>query len=289
MTPDEHIRAHEGVGRRVSVEGVETFVRAEGEGEPALLLHGVPVSSFLWRKVLPELAGRGLQGIAFDLPGLGLADRPERFDYTWTGLGAYAIGLIEVLDLRRVHLVVHDIGGPVGFEVAAARPDRIASMTILNTVVEVAGFRQPPVMRPFALPGVGSIYLSAMLVPLFVQLMYLQGVSSRDACSPEELRAHHALLFRGDGGRAFLRIMRGFEPTEAKQARYVAAVRDAPYPVQALWGAKDPALRIDVHGEVVRRMLAPERFAQVPAKHFLQETHASEIAERVARLARGEG
>ena len=45
-------------------------------------LHGVPASSFLYRKVLAELAGRGLRGVAFDLPGLGLADRPARFDYT---------------------------------------------------------------------------------------------------------------------------------------------------------------------------------------------------------------
>jgi pimeloyl-ACP methyl ester carboxylesterase len=50
----------------------------------------VPASSFLYRTVLRELAARGLRGIAFDLPGLGLADRPAAFDYTWTVLAASA-------------------------------------------------------------------------------------------------------------------------------------------------------------------------------------------------------
>ena len=64
------------------------------------------------RKVLRELAARGLRAIAFDLPGLGLADRPAAFDYTWTGLGRFCAAAVDALGLGRFHLVVHDIGGP---------------------------------------------------------------------------------------------------------------------------------------------------------------------------------
>ena len=96
-------------------------------------MHGVPTSSFLYRKVLDELAARDLRGVAFDLPGLGLADRPESFDYTWTGLGGYCAAAIGALELEHFHLVVHDLGGPVGFELAAAMPDRVKSLTLLNT------------------------------------------------------------------------------------------------------------------------------------------------------------
>jgi len=69
--------------------GMTGFVREAGDGETVLCMHGVPTSSFLYRKVLDGLAARGLRGVAFDLPGLGLADRPESFDYTWTVLGRY--------------------------------------------------------------------------------------------------------------------------------------------------------------------------------------------------------
>jgi pimeloyl-ACP methyl ester carboxylesterase len=60
------------------------------DGEPVLCMHGVPASSFVYRKVIAELAGRGLRSVAFDLPGLGLAARPEQFDYSWTGLGKFS-------------------------------------------------------------------------------------------------------------------------------------------------------------------------------------------------------
>jgi pimeloyl-ACP methyl ester carboxylesterase len=83
---DAHLRS----GYRLAVGGVETFVLDLGHGQPVVCLHGVPVSSFLYRKLIVELAARGLRGIAFDLPGLGLAERPAAFDYTWTGLGRFA-------------------------------------------------------------------------------------------------------------------------------------------------------------------------------------------------------
>jgi len=56
--------------------------------------------------VLDELAARDLRGVAFDLPGLGLADRPESFDYTWTGLGQYCVSAVDALGLEHFHLVV---------------------------------------------------------------------------------------------------------------------------------------------------------------------------------------
>ena len=59
---------------------------------------------------------------------------------------------VDALELGRFHLVVHDIGGPVGFELAAAMADRIASLTVLNTIVDVDGFRRPWSMEPFATP-----------------------------------------------------------------------------------------------------------------------------------------
>src|SRR5918998_3052670 len=105
------VRQHEEAGRHFSAGGIESFVREAGDGEPVVCLHGVPASCFLYRKVLPELAARGLRGIAFDLPGLGLADRPQDFDYTWTGLSRWVTGALDALGLERFHLVVHDIGG----------------------------------------------------------------------------------------------------------------------------------------------------------------------------------
>src|SRR5207247_9547238 len=101
----------------------------------------------------------------------------------------------------------------------------------------------------------------------------------------EEVYAHVDLLKREDGGKAFLRIMRGFERTREKRDRYVGVLRDVPYPVQVVWGEDDPALPVDPHGENARRAAGLERIHTVPAKHFLQEDQAPAVAERVAALA----
>lgn len=288
-TPEEYVAAHEAAGRRVDVGGAHTFVWSAGEGAPVVCIHGVPVSAFLWRKVLPAIAARGMRGVAFDLPGMCLAARPADFDYSWTGLGRFALETVDALGLERFHLVVHDIGGPAGFELAAAAPERVASLTILNTMIEATKFRKPWPMRPFEVPVLGEIWLHAMFDAAFLQLMYRVGVSDRRVAPPDEVLAHLRLLRRGDGGRAFLKVMRGFETTPEKEARYASAVGSDAYPVQAIWGRDDPALSLARYGAEVRRHVGDERFSTVPGKHFLQETAFEAIAEKVVRFARGAG
>jgi haloalkane dehalogenase len=217
VTSAEVVERHRAAGRDFEAADARSFVRQEGSGDPVVCLHGVPASSFLYRKVLAELASLGLRGVAFDLPGLGLAARPADFDYSWTGLGRFSAAAVDALGLDRFHLVVHDIGGPIGFELAAAMPDRIRSLTILNTLIEVATFKRPWSMEPFARRGIGEIYLKTLTKPAFARLMYLQGIGNRSATPKEEVYAYVDLLKREDGGKAFLKIMRGFERTPEKQ------------------------------------------------------------------------
>jgi len=265
---------------------VTGFVREAGEGETVLCMHGVPTSSFLYRKVLDELAARDVRGVAFDLPGLGLADRPENFDYTWTGLGGYCTTAIDALELEHFHLVVHDLGGPVGFELAAAVPDRVRSLTVLNTIVDVDTFKRPWSMEPFARRGIGEVYLRALSKPAFRMLMGLQGVADRSAVPNAELDAYVDLLKLEDGGRAFLRIMRGFERTAVKRDLYRSVLASDRYPVQVVWGARDPALKVDLHGEAARRAAGLDSIHRLPGKHFLQEDQAPAIADLVAAITR---
>ncbi len=127
------IDIHSAAGRRFEAGGVRSFVREQGEGPNVVLLHGVPASSFLYRKVIPRLADQGLRAVALDFPGLGLADRPRGFDYSWSGLARWLGEAIDALELDRCHLVVHDIGGPIGCEWAVRNPERVLSLTALNT------------------------------------------------------------------------------------------------------------------------------------------------------------
>lgn len=249
-----------------------------------MLLHGVPSSSYLYRKVLPVLAQQGLRGLAFDFPGLGLADRPVDFDYSWSGLARWTGEAIDALGIERCHLVVHDIGGPIGFEWAIRNPGRVHSLTALNMMLELAGFRRPWSMRPFAVPGLGRLALRTLSRSAFSQIFYLQGVADRRAVPRHEVYAHYELLKRADGGRAFLRIMRGFELTEAKQRFLWEGLAERPYPARIVWGERDPALGLD-QMRVVQRVLGVEDPILLPAKHFLQEDQPVAVAQSIADLA----
>lgn len=238
----EAISRHEAAGRRFEAAGVGSFVLEQGDGDPVVCVHGVPVSSYLYRKVVPELAGKGLRGVAFDFPGLGLAERPKGFDYSWSGLARWTGEAIDALGIERCHLVVHDIGGPIGFEWAIRNPQRVLSLTALNTLVDTASFHRPWPMHPFSIRGVGELWLRSMVAPVFAQVFYLEGVADRGATPRAEVHAHHALLMRGDHGRAFLKIMRGFELTEAKERFFFDGLSAAAYPTQVVWGERDRML-----------------------------------------------
>src|SRR3954452_19300690 len=169
----EAIEVHQAAGRRFQAGGVQSFVREQGRGTPVVLLHGVPTSSFLYRKVMAVLADQGLRAVAFDFAGLGLADRPEGFDYSWSGLARWMGDAIDALGIERCHLVVHDIGGPVGCEWAVREPERILSLTALNTDLAPATFRRPWTMRPFAVRGLGELWLRATPASVFRALFRL--------------------------------------------------------------------------------------------------------------------
>jgi pimeloyl-ACP methyl ester carboxylesterase len=283
---DRLLARHRAAGRAFTAAGISSFVLDDGprDAEPVVCVHGVPASAYLYRKVLPALADQGLRGIAVDLPGLGLAERPEDADYSWSGLGRWLLAAVDALQLDRFHLVVHDIGGPVGFEVAAAVPSRIRSLTLLNTVVAVESFHRPWPMEPFAHKGIGEAWLQSMRIPgVWVALMRHLGVSRHVPAA--EIACYVPLLLGDDGGRAFLKIMRGFELTAQNQSRYLAAVRNSAYPVQIVWGERDRALSWRRYGVQAQLAAGLDNATLLPGKHFLQEDCASEIAAAVRRLA----
>ena len=171
------------------------------------------------------------------------------------------------------------------------------SLTALNTLVDVAGFHRPWTMHPFSIRGVGELWLHGTPRFLFGQLFYLQGVGDRAAVPRAEVYAHHALLRRGDRGRAFLRIMRGFELTAAKERFFLDGLAQRRYPAQVVWGRDDPALgqarREAVMRALGRRERDPARGQALPPGGPLSRGRGGRRRDRrrlaAARPARGSG
>lgn len=246
-------------------------------------MHGLPASSFLYRKVIDSLAGSGYRALSFDLPGLGLAERPADADYSLVGLGGWSAAAVEALDVGAFHLVIHDAGGPVGLELASRLPDQVRSLTILNTTIEIGSM--PFVGELFA--RVARRFTDRTAPPAaFRQMMYRVGVADRSALSPEGAEAYRLLALGSDGGAAYLRIMKGLRAGHAGE-RWARAVdtRRVPYPVRVVWGGLDPALPLRRYGFRVLAATGLPSLTVLPAKHFPQEDQAPQIAAIVAENA----
>jgi pimeloyl-ACP methyl ester carboxylesterase len=282
---DEVLRAHESAGSRFSADGIGSFVLRAGEGEPVVLMHGVPASSYLYRKVIPELAGRGYDALSFDLPGLGLADRSPDLDYSVPGLARFSVAAVDSLGLDRFHLAVHDAGGPVGFEMCRLLGDRIRSLTVLNTAFELSSVPYPGEM--FA--RVAGRMPGPMNRPDVWRLMMRRvGVADMSAVPEAELDAWRVLALGADGGAGYLRIMKSLRPSHSQAHAGFAAVvdsRTAPYPISVGWGALDPILSLRRQGLSVLRATGLTAMTVVPGKHYLQEDNAPAVAELIASTA----
>jgi haloalkane dehalogenase len=279
----EAIEQHRAAGREFEAGGLRGFVREEGDGDPVVLMHGVPVSSYLYRKVLPLLADRGFKGVAFDLPGMGLSERPRDFDYTWSGLGRWTGAAVDALGIEHCHLVLHDIGGPIGLEWALRNRDRVKSLTILDTLLAVDGFRRFWAIALAAPPLLGRAWVFGTRPPFARWLFYGTGIADRSATPTAEVDAHFTLLRGDDGGRAYQRIVRGFERTAEKERFYLDGLREVDWPAQIVWGDRDPALGKDQRRPIEEALGIGSNI--LPARHFLQEDQAPAVAAAIGAVA----
>jgi len=103
-----------------------------GGAEAVLMLHGNPTWSFYYRNLIRRLSP-SLRCVAPDNVGMGLSEKPAGYAYTLASRVRDIRDLVIALDLKRVHLVVHDWGGAIGFGVAREIPERIGRIVITNT------------------------------------------------------------------------------------------------------------------------------------------------------------
>jgi haloalkane dehalogenase len=102
----------------------------------ALLLHGEPTWSYVYRNVIPVLANAGYRVIAPDCIGFGKSDKlPRRENYTVALHVEWLAALVEQLELRDIVLVCQDWGGPIGLRVLASMPERFAAVVAANTLL----------------------------------------------------------------------------------------------------------------------------------------------------------
>jgi 3-oxoadipate enol-lactonase len=119
----------------VNVEGEELHVEDSGDGDPIVLIHGFPSSTFAFHRLAPILA-RTRRVIALDLPGLGLSHRDHRRPFSIEAHAGRIVGLLDALAIERASLLGVSMGGGVAQRVAAARSERVDRLVLVASVDE---------------------------------------------------------------------------------------------------------------------------------------------------------
>ena len=219
----------------VRVNGVRSPVietGPEGDREAAVFVHGNPGSSEDWRDLVTR-TGAFARALALDMPGFGRADKPRGFDYRVSGYARFLAGALDALGVERVHLVVHDFGGPFGLAWAAEHPDAFASVTIVNAP-PVSDYRWYLLAKVWRTPGVGELLHRTLTPPTFRWLIR-RG-------NPRGLPGDLVERMRRDYDRATQRcVLSLYRATDAKRMVPAppSAYRALDRPALIVWGEQD--------------------------------------------------
>jgi pimeloyl-ACP methyl ester carboxylesterase len=229
--------------RSIALNGVKTRLLTAGPPNAStavVFLHGSPGSSSDWARLLPLVAGRNNRAVAFDLPGFGHAEDAWGGDPTLDAGVAVLGDALRQLHIRRVHLVAHDISGPLGLEWGARHPKRLRSVTLFDTGL-LFNYRHHMLAQISRTPGGGEAFWAGLN-----RQSFSAGIQDGQT---RPLPAEFVNRLYDDLDRetrcAIIALYRGTdEPEIHRFARRQAKVlrRRADRPALVIWGEDDPYL-----------------------------------------------
>ncbi|HEU4513674.1 MAG TPA: haloalkane dehalogenase [Nocardioidaceae bacterium] len=282
--PARYAEVPDGDGGTLRMSYVEA---GPADGPVALLLHGEPTWSFLYRHVMRRLADAGIRSVAPDMVGFGRSDKPAEIgDHSYARHVEWMRALVfDVLDLRDVTLVGQDWGGLIGLRLVAEHPDRFARAVAANTGLPTGDHDMPPIWWEFRravekaeVLDVGRLVLSGCVRPMAPEVR-----AAYDAPFPsEEYKA-------GPRAMPLLVPTRPDDPaTGANRAAWAQLTSwDRPFLVafsdsDPITGAMAPILRRGIPGAA-----GLDHPVVANAGHFLQEDAGDELGRVVARFIHG--
>ena len=276
--------------KRLEVLGHTMTYIETGEGDPIVLLHGNPTSSYLWRGVIPHLSPLG-RCIAPDLIGMGDSDKLEDSgpgSYRFVEHGRYLDALLEALGVsERVTLITHDWGSALGFDWANRHREAIKGLAYMEAIVQPLTWPQWPEASRRVFQGFRSENGESMILEknVFVERV-LPGSIRRELSEEEMAEYRRPFSEHGESRRPTLTWPREIpiegEPADVNEivGSYAAWLRESPVP--KLFVNAEPGAILVGEQRAFCRTWPNQTEVTVSGIHFIQEDSPEEIGQAIS-------
>lgn len=219
----------------VIVQGAKINFSDSGKGAATLFLHGIPDSGAVWKDVT-RVVSSSYRCVVPDLPGFGRSEVPAGFQVTLNGMAEFIDAFLAAVGISEpVNLVVHDIGGPFGLAWAVRHPEKVKSITIMNTVFQ-SEYRWHRYGRICRTPILGEL-----LHILMTQSGLARSIRANSGVtkpSREQISATY-LYFTSSVRQMVLRVYRGLDPEVFQIWDTELRALAANVPSLVIWGDRD--------------------------------------------------
>ena len=275
--------------RTAQIDGLSIFFREAGERDAPtlLLLHGLPSSSRMFEPLFARLSDH-CHLVAPDYPGFGHSDWPDpkRFPYTFDHLAEIINRFTEALGLSHYTLYMQDYGGPVGFRMALAHPERIEGLIVQNAVAhnEGLGAIWKPRRAFWADRATHESTLRTNLLSLATTRSRHLGNDPRiERYDPDLWTDEYAFLSQPGQADIQTDLFYDYRTNVDAYLTWQAWMTERRPRLQVIWGKHDPSFDLS-EPEAYRRDVPDAELHVLDAGHFALDTAADEIAALVRRF-----
>jgi len=272
------------VYRTINVNGLNIFYREAGPANAPviLLLHGFPSSSRMFDALMPLLADR-YHLVAPDYPGFGNSEAPaaDKFSYSFDAIADVVGGFTEALHLERYTLYLQNYGGPVGYRVALAHPERVTALVVQNAIAHEEGLGRLQAVRSgfWANRAANEAKYRAGLASVEMARQRHLGTSPHpERYNPDLWRDEAAFLARPGEADIQSDLFYDFRNNLDAFPAWQSWLRERHPPTLVVWGRYDPVFDI-AEVSALKRDLPKAEVHVLDAGHFALDESTSEIAK----------